>query len=191
MHIYFAGDHAGFEMKEKLIEFVRSLGYEVEDLGPHEYIAGDDYTDYVIPLARRVAQAARNYTDLTRTNAEAIPLSPSLEMEEGEKEVKGVVVAGSGQGEIIAMNRIRGARAALFCPCPRTNNNVWVGECNLELVKASREHNDSNIFAIGARFCTLEQAKDGIKVWLETPFSNEERHIRRLQKIERLTENSK
>ena len=55
MHIYFAGDHAGFLMKEKLMEFVRSLGHEVEDMGPFEPKAGDDYPDYVIPLAKKVA----------------------------------------------------------------------------------------------------------------------------------------
>ena len=146
MKVFFAGDHAGFEMKGKLMEFVRSLGHETEDLGPLAPVAGDDYPDFVIPLAKRVAG------------------KPSTE-------VRGVVVAGSGQGEIIAMNRIKGARAALFCPC------------NLELIKASRDHNDSNIFSIGARFCTLPQAQEAVKLWLDTPFSDEERHVQRLQKI--------
>ena len=149
MKIFFAGDHAGFEMKGKLIEFVRGLGHETEDLGPLAPVAGDDYPDFVIPLAKKVAG------------------QPSTE-------VRGVVVAGSGQGEIVAMNRIKGARAALFCPC------------NLELIKASRDHNDSNIFSIGARFCTLQQAEEAVKLWLETPFSNDERHVRRLAKIEAL-----
>ena len=147
MKIFFAGDHAGFEMKGKLIDFVRGLGYEVEDLGPLRYDPTDDYPDFVIPLARKVAL-------------------------DGAHQVRGIVVAGSGQGEIIAMNRVSGARAALFCPC------------NLDLIKASRDHNDSNIFAIGARFCTLEEAKKGIQIWLEIPFSNDERHVRRLAKID-------
>lgn len=154
MKLYFAGDHAGFEMKKELINFVRSFGHEVEDLGPFESKAGDDYPDYVMPLAKRVAEAERS----------------------GQRQsaVRGIVVAGSGQGEIIAMNRVKGARAALFCPC------------NLALVRASRDHNDSNIFAIGARFCTPDEAREGIQVWLETPFSGDERHVRRLQKIEEL-----
>ncbi|MDO8594902.1 MAG: RpiB/LacA/LacB family sugar-phosphate isomerase [bacterium] len=154
MKLYFAGDHAGFEMKQKLMEFVRGLGHEIEDLGPLEPKAGDDYPDYVIPLARQVVKGETG--------------------ERGEKggEVRGIVVAGSGQGEIIAMNRIKGARAALMCPGPQM----------IPLIIASRDHNDSNIFAIGARFCTLDEAKKGITVWLETPFSNAERHIRRLQK---------
>lgn len=149
MKLYFAGDHAGFEMKKDLIDFVRSSGHEVEDLGPFEPKAGDDYPDFVIPLARKVAGKQST-------------------------EVRGIVVAGSGQGEIIAMNRVKGARAALFCPC------------NLALVRASRDHNDSNIFAIGARFCTAPEAREGIQVWLETPFSGDERHVRRLRKIEQL-----
>ncbi len=159
MKIFFAGDHAGFEMKKELVEFVRSLGHTVEDLGPFSYVDGDDYPDFVIPLAHLVAEKGGM-------------------AERGEKgeEIRGIVVAGSGQGEIIAMNRVRGARAALFCPC------------NLELIKASRDHNDSNIFAIGARFCSLDDAKKGITVWLETPFSGEERHIRRLKKIDELTQ---
>jgi len=159
MKIYFAGDHAGFELKKELMEFVKGLGHDVEDLGPFEPKAGDDYPDYVIPLAKKVA--------------EATPLNPPSK-EGGREETRGIVVAGSGQGEIIAMNRVKGARAALFCPC------------NLELIRVSRDHNDSNILAIGARFCIREEAQKAIEVWLETPFSGDERHVRRLSKIDAL-----
>ena len=176
MHIYFAGDHAGFELKKELMECVEGIGHEVEDMGPLALNPGDDFPDFVVPLARKVAES-------TPPQSSPLKRGGGREVEKGapfgEKgapfsEVRGIVVAGSGQGEIIAMNRIRGARAALFCPC------------NLELIKASRAHNDSNIFALGARFCTVEEAKKGITVWLETPFSGEERHVRRLQKIEEL-----
>lgn len=166
MHIYFAGDHAGFEMKGKLMEFVRSLGHEVEDLGPFSLDAEDDYPDFVIPLAQKVVDQSK------RLNLE------SEKRFNLDSETRGIVVAGSGQGEIIAMNRVRGARAALFCPC------------NFDLIKASRDHNNSNIFAIGARFCTLEQAKEAVRLWLETPFSGDERHVRRLAKIEKLAARS-
>jgi len=154
MHIYFAGDHAGFELKKELMALVRARGHEVEDVGPFTYSKGDDYPDYVIPLAKKVA--------------EATPLTPPSK----KGGVRGVVVAGSGQGEIIAMNRIPGARAALLCPC---------GE---DLIRASRDHNDSNILAIGARFVPPEEIEKGIILWLDTPFSGEERHIRRLRKID-------
>ena len=199
MKVYFAGDHAGFELKKKIIEYVRLLGHEVEDLGPFEYVAGDDYTDYVIPLARKVAESSPFVKgSIPRSAGGGIlkssasedlgasfrkgGISPGLEdsatpFYKGGMEIRGIVVAGSGQGEIIAMNRIKGARAALFCPC------------NFDLIKASRGHNDSNILAIGARFCTGEEAKKGIQAWLETPFSNEARHVRRLTKIEQMTDN--
>lgn len=160
MKIFFAGDHAGFELKQKLIEFVKTLGHDVEDLGPLAYDEGDDYTDYVIPLARKVAGQGSTLKSGERSNLNA--------------DVRGIVVAGSGQGEIIALNRVSGVRAALFC------------SCKMDLITASRDHNDSNIFCIGARFCTEEEAKAGTKLWLDTPFSNAERHIRRLEKIDRM-----
>ena len=197
MRIYFAGDHAGFEMKSKLMEFVRSLGHEVEDLGPFSYEAGDDYPDYVIPLAMRIAKAQIDADTETRIDADTnsadkrrLNIGVHLPAHPRSSAVRGIVVAGSGQGEIIAMNRVRGARAALFCPCSCAQINADESadkrrlNPSLELVKASRDHNDSNIFTIGARFCTLDEAKKGITVWLETPFSNVERHVRRLVKID-------
>ena len=198
------------------MEFVRSLGHEVEDLGPFEPKAGDDYPDYVIPLAKKVASysplikgalptsSARGEVPSPRGGGvgAAGGMSKSSDLADSatsfkkggiEDVVRGIVVAGSGQGEIIAMNRVKGARAALFCPCPETQISTDDGDADkrgcrgLELIKASRDHNDSNIFAIGARFCNEEQAMEAVKLWLETPFSNDERHIRRLRKIEDLT----
>lgn len=166
MKVYFAGDHAGFEMKQKLMEFVRLLGHEIEDMGPFEPKAGDDYPDFVIPLAKRVASEG----------APRIARGAPSDPRPLRGEARGIVVAGSGQGEIIAMNRVKSARAALLAPGPQME----------PLIKASRDHNDSNILAIGARFCTLDEAKKSITIWLETPFSNDERHIRRLAKIEKL-----
>ncbi len=159
MHIYFAGDHAGFELKKDLLEFVKELGHEVEDLGPFSYDVNDDYPDFVIPLARRVAE-------------ENTPQSPPSK--EGGGETRGIICAGSGQGEVMAANRIRGARAAVY----------YGGRT--DIVRVSREHNNSNILSIGARFIGEDEAKEGIKVWLETPFSNDERHVRRLAKIDNM-----
>ena len=145
MKIYFAGDHAGFELKKELMEYVKGFGYEVEDLGPFAYDVNDDYPDFVIPLAKRIAS---------------------------EPDSRGVITAGSGQGEVMAANRIRGVRAAVY----------YGGRT--DIVKVAREHNNANILSIGARFCTEEQAKEAVKLWLETPFSGDERHVRRLQKID-------
>lgn len=151
MKIYFAGDHAGFEMKGKLMKFVRSFGHEAEDLGPFSYDANDDYPDFVIPLAKKVAEA-----------------TPSV----GELQTLGVAIGGSGQGEAMCANRVRAVRAA-----------VYYGG-NLEVVKKAREHNNANILSLGARFVNEEEAKAAVKLWLETPFSEEGRHVRRLKKIE-------
>src|SRR3989344_6763605 len=149
MKVFFGGDHAGVELKGKLVEFVRSLGYEVFDFGPKEYDENDDYPDFVIP----VAQAIRNDSEQSR----------------------GVIIGGSGQGEAIVANRFKRERATVY----------YGGDP--EIVKISREHNDSNILAIGARFASVEEAKRAVELWLKTPFSGDGRHFRRNKKIDELT----
>jgi ribose 5-phosphate isomerase B len=143
--IYLASDHAGYELKEALGPFLSERGYEVEDLGPAELDPADDYPDYLMMLGRHVA---------------------------GEKGTMGVGIGGSGQGEAIAANRVKGARAAVFYGGPD------------EIIKLSREHNDANILSLGARFLTQEQAKNAVILWLTTPFSNDERHARRIAKLD-------
>lgn len=87
---------------------------------------------------------------------------------------RGIILGGSGQGEAIVANKFKGVRAAVYYGGPE------------EIVKLSREHNDTNILSLGASFLDDETAKKGIKLWLETPFSNEERHVRRINKIEKI-----
>ena len=149
MKVFFGGDHAGVELKGKLVEFVRSLGYEVFDFGPKEYDENDDYPDFVIP----VAQAIRNDSEQSR----------------------GVIIGGSGQGEAIVANRFKRVRATVY----------YGGDP--EIVKISREHNDSNILAIGARFASVGGGKRAVELWLKTPFSGDGRHFRRNKKIDELT----
>ncbi|MDQ5901613.1 MAG: ribose 5-phosphate isomerase [Patescibacteria group bacterium] len=91
---------------------------------------------------------------------------------ESDEEVRGVILGGSGQGEAIEANRLLGIRTI-----------VYYGG-NLEIVKLGREHNDANILSLGARFVDLLEAKDAVKLFLETPFSGEERHIRRIVKLD-------
>ena len=86
---------------------------------------------------------------------------------------RGIIFGASGQGEAIAANRIKGVRAALY----------YGG--NMEIVKLSRTHNDANILSLGARFLSKEEATEAVKLWLETDFSNETRHIRRIKKIDK------
>ena len=162
MKIYFAGDHAGFELKKDLMEFVKGLGNEVEDMGPFSYVVTDDYPDFVIPMARKVAG------ENTTPPASGHPSST----EEGKDQVRGIVCAGSGQGEVIAMNRVKGVRAVVY----------YGGR--VDIVKVRGEQNAANILSIGARFIGEAEAKAAVKLWLETQFSTDERHVRRLKKID-------
>ncbi|TAK56966.1 RpiB/LacA/LacB family sugar-phosphate isomerase [Patescibacteria group bacterium] len=148
MKIIFATDHAGFELKNVLVEYVKTLGFEVEDCGAKFFDKEDDYPDFITLAAKAVS--------LDPTNPKAI------------------VLGGSGQGEAIVSNRFSGVRAV-----------VYYGK-NLEIIKLSREHNDANILSLGARFLSSDEAKEAVKLWLETPFSYEERHLRRIQKIEQI-----
>lgn len=142
--VYLASDHAGFALKEKLKYFLARLGYRCEDVGPFTLEPLDDYPDYLIPAAQKVARQKGSF---------------------------GIVMGGSGQGEGMVANKVRGIRAA-----------VYYGG-NLEIVRLSRNHNDANVLALGARFVSEAEAKKAVKLWLETPFSGEVRHKRRLQKI--------
>lgn len=145
MKIYIASDHAGYDLKEKLILFLKELGHTVEDKGPFTYEASDDYPDFVRLAAEAVAQ---------------------------DKEAKGIVLGKSGQGEAMCANRVKGIRAAVF----------YGGVT--DVVRLSREHNDSNILSLGAGLMEENGAKEAVKLWLETRFSGEERHMRRIAKLD-------
>lgn len=145
MRIYIGSDHAGFELKQKLVSFVESLGHEVIDKGAFALNEHDDYPDFVVPVAEEVAKDSSS---------------------------RGIILGGSGQGEAIAANRVSGARAAVFYGGP------------LDIVELSREHNDANILSLGARFVSEGEAETAVQLWLETEFSGDERHARRIKKID-------
>ena len=144
MKIHIATDHAGLELKNIIRDYLISKGYEVTDHGAHEYDALDDYPDYIFPCAKAVA------SDL---------------------ESRGIILGGSGQGEAMAANRVRGVRAAVFYNGP------------VEIVKLSREHNNANILSLGARFMMEDEIYDVIEMWLDEPFGGE-RHQRRIDKLD-------
>ncbi len=146
MKIFLGADHAGFELKEKLKKYLIELGYQAEDLGNFVYDEKDDYPDFILPVAKKVAEDVKNNF--------------------------GIILGGSGQGEAMAANRIKGARAAV------------VYNYNEDIIRLSREHNNANILSLAARFITEEEAKKAVKLWLETGFSEEERHKRRIKKID-------
>ena len=164
--VYFASDHAGFDLKNALVAHVRTLGYEVEDLGAFALDAEDDYPDFITPCARRVAEE----------NARA-----------GEAGARGIIIGGSGQGEAMAANRVPGVRAAVFYGPMRVTVALDIeggrSEDGYDAVRLPRRHNDANVLSIGARFVSGEEADKAVRIFLETPFSGAERHTRRLAKF--------
>lgn len=152
MKIYIASDHAGFELKEALIDHLRLKGIDVEDMGPHEFDRNDDYPDFIYPCALRVAESRS----------------------QGKLDILGIVIGASGQGEAIVANKVKGARAALY----------YGG--NLDIVRKSKTHNSANMLSLGASFLSEKEAKEAVDLWLNTRFSGEERHERRIGKITRI-----
>ena len=144
MKIYFASDHAGFELKEFLNNHLIQLGYNVEDCGAYKMDSTDDYPDFIIPAAQKVAND---------TNS------------------RGIIMGGSGQGEAMAANRIKGVRAAVYYEGP------------IEIVRLSRSHNNANILSLGARFISNEKAVEVVKMWFNEPFEGG-RHQKRIDKLD-------
>ena len=146
MRIHIATDHAGLELSHFLIAELTKQGHEVFDHGPQSYDPLDDYPSFCINAALAVvADQAAGVTAL------------------------GIVLGGSGNGEQIAANKVKGVRAAL----------VW----NLATAKLAREHNDANVIAVGARQHTTEEVLTLIEAFIAEPFSHDERHVRRIGKI--------
>jgi ribose 5-phosphate isomerase B len=146
MKIYLASDHAGFELKAHLVEYLNSHGHTAIDKGPFSVDPQDDYSDYVKLVAEEILKEPND--------------------------TKGIILGGSGEGEAMAANRFKGIRATAY----------YGG--NEEIVKLSREHNNANILSLGASFLANEEAEKAVKLWLETEFSNDERHVRRLGKLD-------
>lgn len=146
MRIHLATDHAGLEFSTRLQHHLAERGHEVIDHGPTAYDPLDDYPSFCI----RAAQA------VVRDQAAGI-------------DALGVVFGGSGNGEQIAANKVRGIRAAL----------VW----NVATAELAREHNDANVIAIGARQHTFGEAASFIDRFIDTPFPGEQRHARRIGQL--------
>ena len=144
MKIFLSADHAGFELKEFLSNHLIQLGYNVEDCGAYEMDSTDDYPDFIIPAARKVAS---------------------------DPDSRGIIMGGSGQGEAIAANRIKGVRAAVYYDGP------------IDIVKLSRSHNNANILSLGARFISNEKAVEVVKMWFNEPFEGG-RHQKRIDKLD-------
>lgn len=140
MRVHLGSDHAGFELKEALKRHLNGLGHEPVDHGPAEYDALDDYP----PFCFAAAEAA-------------VAEPGSL----------GVVIGGSGNGEQMAANKVKGVRCALAH--------------STETAELARQHNDANVVSVGARMHTTEEALQLVQAFLDTPFSGDPRHARRIQ----------
>ena len=141
--IVLATDHAGFELKEHVKKFLLEKGFEIKDFGALEYDALDDYPDFIIPASKFVSK----------------------------NKLIGIIFGGSGQGEAIAANRIKGIRAVVFYNGPD------------DIIELSRMHNNANILSIGARFVDNHRAEEIINLWLSTTFE-EGRHKKRISKLD-------
>jgi ribose 5-phosphate isomerase B len=144
--IYIASDHAGVELKQKLIKHLKETGQEVEDCGAHVMDPEDDYPDFIYPCAVKVSQNPGSM---------------------------GIVIGGSGQGEAIVANKVKGIRAA-----------VYYGG-HEDIITLSRQHNNANVLSLGARFLSPEQAERAVDLWIATGFEAG-RHQRRVDKINNL-----
>lgn len=141
MRIAIGSDHAGFTYKEKIQEFLAEQGHEVQDLGTYSE-ESVDYPEWIRPVAEMVAN--------------------------GECQ-RGIVLGGSGNGEAIVANKVRGIRCTL----------CW----NVESAKFARQHNDANVLSIGQRLVSEQTALEVVDAWLNTEFEGG-RHERRIKQIE-------
>ncbi|GII03782.1 ribose-5-phosphate isomerase [Planobispora takensis] len=142
MRVYIGADHAGYEFKNHLVSWLKERGHEVTDCGPFVYDAEDDYPPFVLRAAEGVAKDPGSL---------------------------GVVIGGSGNGEQIAANKVRGVRAAL----------AW----SEDTARLAREHNDANVISVGARMHPQEEATGFVETFLATPYSGADRHTRRIEQL--------
>lgn len=153
--IYIGSDHGGFDLKEKIKGWLKTWGYEFEDLGNTLYEAEDDYPQFAFKLAGRVAEE--------EAGGKRYPLP-------WKERPKGILTCRSAAGMVIAANKIPGARA--------------VTAFNIKSAKHSRMHNDANVLALSGDWLEEYQAQKIIRAWITTEFSGEERHMRRIKEIE-------
>ncbi|MBD3311375.1 MAG: RpiB/LacA/LacB family sugar-phosphate isomerase [Candidatus Magasanikbacteria bacterium] len=143
--LYIASDHGGYQLKKRLIRYLQNeLDFEVEDMGPYKYNEGDDYPDYAIPLAKKVA----------------------------EEDSRGILICKNGIGVCVAANKVKGVRAGIGY--------------NMMAAETMMTDDKTNILCLAAKLTSEEHSMAIVKKWLETEFSEKERHVRRLKKIEKL-----
>ena len=144
--IYIGADHRGYNLKKILKNYLEELGLVCEDLGAKELVPDDDYPDYALVVARKVA--------------------------ENPDKNRGILICGAGVGVDIVANKIKGVRSALCF--------------DIKQAQASRNDDNANVLSLSADFISEDLAKEIVKIWLETPFSNGENYARRIEKIKKI-----
>lgn len=142
MRVYIGSDHAGYELKAHLLKWLADQGHDTVDCGPTSMDPDDDYPPFCFRVGESVVADAGSL---------------------------GVVIGGSGNGEQIAANKVRGVRAAL----------AWTEET----ARLAREHNDANVLSIGARMVSVDDATRFAELFVRTPFGGEDRHARRIRML--------
>lgn len=164
MKIYLGTDHAGFELKEKIKSYLLEKNFEVEDCGAFEFNKDDDYPDFVSKAAEGVSKNPENS--------------------------RGIIFGGSGQAEMMVANKFKNVRCALFyggaIPTKAADITGRISTDPYEMILLTREHNNANMLSLGVRFITDDEAMKVAKLWLETPFPSDERHVRRINKIKEI-----
>ncbi len=163
MKIYVATDHAGFHLKEFVKGYLQKAGYKVVDCGAYTFDKNDDFTDFIAKAARAVSK---------------------------DTESRAVIFGGSGQGEAMLANKYKNVRATVFygpyAPLGEIDATGKTSSNRFEIIKLSRAHNDANVLSFGARFVTEADVSKALDIWLTTPFSGQERHKRRIDKISKI-----
>jgi ribose 5-phosphate isomerase B len=164
MKIALSTDHAGYEALKQLKQFLEAQGHTCFDFGPQGFDPTDDYPDFIFAAAKAVAS--------------------------GDYDC-GIIFGGSGQGEAMAANRIKGVRCAVFYGPAVSKTPIdadgTVSEDPYEILKLSRQHNHANMLSLSGRFLDSEQINHAAQVWLETDYSDVERHVRRVGKLDGMT----
>lgn len=163
MKVAITTDHAGFEALKELKVYLESLGHECVEFGPKTFDPEDDYPVFIYPAAQAVADGTCE---------------------------RAVIMGGSGQGEAIVANRVPGVRCALFYGLATAVESIdadgTMSDDPYEIVKLSRTHNNANVLSLSGRFLTVDEMKEAIRIWFDTPFSNVERHSRRIRQMDDL-----
>lgn len=161
MKIALTTDHAGFNQLKDLQTFLENQGHHCTNFGPTAFHETDDYPDFIFPAAKAVASGQCDMA---------------------------IIMGGSGQGEAIAANRIKGARAAVYYGGAMAQAAIDAegnqASDEFEILRLSRQHNNANVLSLAARFLSQADIEKAVTIWLATPFSGVERHERRIKMLD-------